>query len=78
MEQSFIKELQTIVGGQYTLTDRESLAVYGYDSTPEIESLPGAVLLPGAPEEIARIMRQSLPSEGSGHCSDHAERRDGA
>ena len=56
MEPSFIKELQTIVGGQYTLTDRESLAVYGYDSTPEIESVPGAVLLPGSSDEIIRIM----------------------
>ena len=35
------KNLQTIVGDQYTLTDRESLAVYGYDSTPELESRPG-------------------------------------
>ena len=48
MEQSFINELKNIVGEQYTLTDRESLAVYGYDSTPELESLPGAVLLPGS------------------------------
>ena len=35
---SFINELKSIVGDQYTLTDRESLAVYGYDSTPELES----------------------------------------
>jgi len=57
MEQSFIKELQNIVGEQYTLSDRESLAVYGYDSTPELESLPGAVLLPGSAVEVSRIMR---------------------
>ena len=56
MDQSFINELQKIVGEPYTLTDRESLAVYGYDSTPELESLPGAVLLPGSSEEVARIM----------------------
>ena len=56
MDQSFINELQKIVGEQHTLTDRESLAVYGYDSTPELESLPGAVLLPGSSEEVARIM----------------------
>jgi len=53
---AFVKELQSIVGSQYILTDRESLAVYGYDSTPEIESLPGAVLLPGRAEEVAAIM----------------------
>lgn len=57
MEQSFINDLKNIVGEQYTLTDPESLAVYGYDSTPELESRPGAVLLPGTPAEVARIMR---------------------
>jgi glycolate oxidase len=57
MEQSFINELKKIVGEQYTLADRESLAVYGYDSTPELESLPGVVLLPGSSDEVARIMR---------------------
>jgi glycolate oxidase len=56
MEQSFINELTKIVGQQYTLTDSESLAVYGYDSTPELESRPGVVLLPGSAEEVARIM----------------------
>src|SRR5512138_3163841 len=57
MKQSFISELRKIVGEQYTLTDRESLAVYGYDSTPELESLPGVVLLPGSSDEVVRIMR---------------------
>jgi glycolate oxidase len=57
MQPSFIKELQSIVGDQYTLTDKESLAVYGYDSTPELERIPGAVLLPGSADEVARIMR---------------------
>ena len=57
MEQSFVSELQKIVGEQYTLSDRESLAVYGYDSTPELESLPGVVLLPGSSDEVGRIMR---------------------
>jgi glycolate oxidase len=56
MNQSFINELKQIVGERYTLTDRESLAVYGYDSTPELESSPGAVLLPGTTDEVARIM----------------------
>lgn len=57
MEQSFISELRKIVGEQHTLADRESLAVYGYDSTPELESLPGVVLLPGSSDEVVRIMR---------------------
>ena len=56
MEQSVINELIAIVGEQHTLTDRESLAVYKYDSTPELESPPGAVVLPGTAEEVARIM----------------------
>ena len=56
MEQSFLSELKKIVGEQYTLADRESLAVYGYDSTPELESRPGVVLLPASSEEVVRIM----------------------
>jgi glycolate oxidase len=56
MEPSFIKELQGIVGKEYTLADKESLAVYGYDATPELESLPGVVVLPGNAVEMARIM----------------------
>src|SRR5512143_4026811 len=57
MDQTFIDELRRIVGGPNLLTDKESLACYKYDSTPELESLPGAVLLPGTPEEVSRIMR---------------------
>lgn len=57
MEQTLLQELAAIVGLEYALTDRESLAVYGYDSTPELESLPGAVLLPGSSDEVVRIMR---------------------
>jgi glycolate oxidase len=56
MEPSFINELTKVVGPQYTLTDPESLAVYGYDSTPELQSVPGAVLLPGSAEEVARVL----------------------
>lgn len=57
MDPSFIKKLEAITGQQHTLTDRESLAVYGYDSTPELEGLPGAVVLPGSTDEVIRIMR---------------------
>ncbi|AJE03219.1 FAD-binding oxidoreductase [Geobacter pickeringii] len=56
MEPSFIKELSGIVGTDQTLIDTESLACYGYDSTPEHESRPGAVVLPGSEEEICRIL----------------------
>ncbi len=56
MDQKFIKELTAIVGNAYTLTDRESLACYKYDSTPGLESLPGAVVLPGSADEMARVM----------------------
>jgi glycolate dehydrogenase FAD-linked subunit len=56
MDQTFVKELAAIVGQEHTLSDRESLAVYGYDSTPELESRPGAVVLPGTSEEIARVV----------------------
>ncbi|HEX8960784.1 MAG TPA: FAD-linked oxidase C-terminal domain-containing protein [Geobacteraceae bacterium] len=57
MNPAFVKELAAIVGPEHTLSDRESLAVYAYDSTPELESLPGAVVLPGSEEEIARTVR---------------------
>lgn len=56
METTFISDLQQIVGEQHTLVDKESLALYGYDSTPELESRPGAVLLPANADEVARIM----------------------
>ena len=56
MDNRFIQELAAIVGEKNTLTDKESLACYAYDSTPELESSPGAVVLPGSPEEIARVM----------------------
>ncbi|HEY4743667.1 MAG TPA: FAD-binding protein, partial [Desulfuromonadaceae bacterium] len=72
MQKTLLQELAAVVGEQYTLADRESLAVYGYDSTPELESLPAAVLLPGSGEEVARIMRLcheagvSVTARGSG------------
>jgi glycolate oxidase len=56
METSFIKALTGIVGKAQTLTDPESLACYGYDSTPELAGAPGAVVLPGNAEEIARVV----------------------
>jgi glycolate dehydrogenase FAD-linked subunit len=48
--------LKKIVGEQHTLTDREALACYQYDSTPEMESLPGAVVLPATTEEVAQVV----------------------
>ena len=56
MNSSFIKELIAIVGEANTVSDPAGLACYGYDSTPELESLPGAVVLPGSAAEIARLM----------------------
>lgn len=56
MDKTFIKALGDIVGTAYTLTDRESLACYKYDSTPELESLPAAVVLPSSGGEMSRIM----------------------
>jgi glycolate oxidase len=57
MHKTLIQELEKIAGPHYTLSDRESLAVYGYDSTPELESKPGVVVLPGSTDEVIRIMR---------------------
>jgi len=72
MKESFLKELTAIVGAEHTLTDRESLACYGYDSTPEHESRPGAVVVPAREDDICRIMalchREGIPvtPRGSG------------
>jgi len=56
MQQSLIREMRAVVGESHLLTDRESLACYKYDSTPELESLPSAVVLPGNEEEVLRIV----------------------
>ncbi len=56
MRHAFIKELSAVVGPENTITDPEGLACYGYDSTPQLESRPGVVLLPGTGEEISRVM----------------------
>ena len=56
MEPTFIDTLRGIVGPDHTLSDRESLALYGYDSTPELEARPAVVLLPGHRDEIIRVM----------------------
>ncbi len=40
MDRTFIDELSRIVGEPHILTNRESLACYAYDSTPELEGLP--------------------------------------
>jgi glycolate oxidase len=56
MEKAFVKALTEIVGAEYTLNDPESLACYGYDSTPELQKRPGAVVLPANAEEISRIL----------------------
>ncbi|WP_129126510.1 FAD-binding oxidoreductase [Geomonas oryzae] len=56
MENNFIKALAEIVGAEYTLSDPESLACYGYDSTPELQSRPGVVVLPKSTEEIAGVV----------------------
>lgn len=56
MDKSFIKALAGIVGDRFTLSDPESLACYGYDSTPELESRPSVVLLPGSQAEVMRVL----------------------
>jgi glycolate oxidase len=56
MDKSIIKELTTIVGSENIIADPEGLACYGYDSTPELESRPAFVVLPGTAEEVSRTM----------------------
>ncbi|HWI40183.1 MAG TPA: FAD-linked oxidase C-terminal domain-containing protein [Verrucomicrobiae bacterium] len=72
MESQFTKQLASIVGAANTLTDTESLACYKYDSTPEMESVPLAVVLPASEEEVAGVVAAchaagvSVTTRGSG------------
>jgi len=56
MKPNFIAELTAIVGRENVLADRESLACYQYDATPELSTMPGAVVLPERGEAVARIL----------------------
>lgn len=72
MEQSFINDLKKITGDEHVLADKESLAVYGYDSTPGVEAVPGCVVIPGTREELQKIVQLaasagvSITPRGSG------------
>ncbi|HBT82715.1 MAG TPA: glycolate oxidase subunit GlcD [Desulfuromonas sp.] len=72
MTSTLIKELAAIVGKEQTLHEREALACYAYDSTPELESTPLAVVLPGNSEELVRVVALcrdagvSVTARGSG------------
>lgn len=72
MGSSLIKELAGIVGAEQTLSEREALACYAYDSTPELESTPLAVVLPGSTEELVKVVALcrdagvSITTRGSG------------
>ena len=52
---NIISNLQDIVGKKHVLTDKASLICYSYDATQR-KFLPAAVVHPGTPQEISRIM----------------------
>jgi glycolate oxidase len=50
-------QFKSIVGGQYILTDEESLANYGHDETENLVFLPDVVIKVRTAEEVSAIMR---------------------
>ena len=51
-----IKEFKSIVGGEFTFTDEESLEQNAKDYTEDLRFVPEVVLQPGNADEISRIL----------------------
>lgn len=58
-----LQQLQTLVGAQHVLHERDDLWVYGHDATAMLRHLPAAVVSPGSAQEIAAVL-QFANSEG--------------
>jgi glycolate oxidase len=51
-----IEQLKAIVGPDNVATEKQDLICYGYDAT-QMEFLPGAVVHPADPEEVAAVLK---------------------
>lgn len=56
MKASLIKELKSIVGKQYFLTDIEDRLTYSYDAAVLDPKIPSAAVMPGSSQEIGQIV----------------------
>jgi glycolate oxidase subunit GlcD len=52
-----LKQLVAIVGDRWVRTAPAELETYARDATPTRRTLPGAVVLPGSRDEVARVVR---------------------
>ncbi len=52
-----LQQLQTLVGAQHVLHQRDDLWVYGHDATAMLRHLPAAVVSPGSAQEIAAVLQ---------------------
>lgn len=57
MNKSALLELIQITGKKHIKTSQASLLAYSYDSTPQFQALPDAVISPKNAQEIAQIIR---------------------
>ncbi len=56
MNQELLRQLRDIVGEKSVLTQPGDLYLYSFDSALD-RSIPGAVVLPGTPDQVAQVVR---------------------
>lgn len=57
LHESIIKRFKTIVGDDNVKRDNATLLAYSYDSTPQFQQLPDAVISPNNTKEISEIVK---------------------
>ncbi len=57
LDVAIVDQLKQIVGDDRVLTDTQSLSAYGVDRTTVWRAAPGAVVLPGATEQVQAIVQ---------------------
>src|SRR5690625_2887722 len=62
LDESIINSFKKIVGNDNVLTDNATLLAYSYDSTPQFQALPDAVISPNNTNEIATLVK---------YCNQH-------
>ncbi|MGJ9385776.1 glycolate oxidase subunit GlcD [Salipaludibacillus sp. CF4.18] len=57
IEKRVKKKLIEVIGKENFLDSNEARLVYSYDATPNFQSLPDAVIMPGSSEEVQKIIK---------------------
>ena len=57
VDQGVIEKLRAVVGDAGVLSDRDALLAYECDGFPIAKGRPGAVVLPGDTDQVARCVR---------------------